>query len=533
MGVSAKKSGKVASAQLDLRELELLGKMLDRQPERLAGKSTAVFLAESLLRVRGKDGRLHPLTANAVQREFERRRGVGNIVLKARQMGLTTWVAGRFLLKTITQPGTLTLQVAHTQQSAEEILRIVHRFVEHLPAGLRAGALKTSKASVRQIVFPAIDSEYRVVSAADRNAGRGMTVQNLHCSEVSRWTGRAADVLGGLRAGLAPNGEQVLESTPNGAEGCFYQEWERAEVTGLVKHFFPWWTEERYRSVPVAEASLTEDEMDLMGRFGLDLEQIGYRRGIQANLQGMARQEFVEDAENCFRATGEPYFDREAVAKQLKQLALEKRPVEYKKNRELTVWLPSLMGRNYVVSVDPAGGGVDGDWSAIEVLDLETGMQCAEFVTHQTGVDLAREAANLGWEYNRCPLVVERNNHGSGILWLLLYQVGYPNVYHAADGQPGWLTNSVSRPQILARMSAALVDAPELFQSRKLLVECRSFVRLRNGGVGAQNGAHDDRVMAMAIGLAARAELLGKRPSTGNAESDAARASLLLRSGGA
>ncbi len=49
-------------------------------------------------------------------RAFERRRGQRNIVLKARQMGLTTWAAARFFLKTITQPGTLTLEVAHTQE---------------------------------------------------------------------------------------------------------------------------------------------------------------------------------------------------------------------------------------------------------------------------------------------------------------------------------------------------------------------------------------------------------------------------------
>jgi len=54
-------------------------------------------------------------------------------------MGLTTWAAARFFLKTITQPGTLTLEVAHTQEAAEEIFRIVHRFVDWLPEELREG----------------------------------------------------------------------------------------------------------------------------------------------------------------------------------------------------------------------------------------------------------------------------------------------------------------------------------------------------------------------------------------------------------
>ena len=500
----------------DRRELEILGRLLDRKPGRLAGKSVGVFLAESLLRVRGKDGVLYPLKANAVQREFERRRGAGNIVLKARQMGLTTWVAGRFLLKTITRPGTLTLQVAHTQESAEEILRIVHRFVEHLPAGLKAGALKTAKSNVRQIVFPEIDSEYRVVSAADKNAGRGMTAQNLHCSEVSRWgslgAGGAAEVLGGLRAALAAGpgcaAEQVLESTPKGAEGCFYEEWTRAEETGMVRHFFPWWMEERYRAAAVDADSLSEEEIELMTRpgVGLDLEQIGYRRGMRANLQGLARQEFAEDEETCFRASGESYFEIAAIERRLKTVS---EPLTRRSNGRFEVWLPPMPGRWYVVAVDPAGGGSDGDYSAIEVLDLETGMQCAEFAGHVGGLELMEISRQIAWDYGTAWLVVERNNHGAEQLGLLKDK-GYLRVYAGEDGKPGLLTTSVSRPQMLAKMALALADSPEVFQSKKLLAECRSFVRLPNGGVGAQNGAHDDRVMAFAIALTAREELLRK-----------------------
>ena len=57
---------------------------------------------------------------------------------------------------------------------------------------------------------------------------------------------------------------------------------------------------------------------------------------------------------------------------------------------------------------------------------------------------------------------------------------------------------------------AALVERPDCFMSRRLLAECRGFVRLADGRTGARAGMHDDRVMAMAIGLAARAELAGK-----------------------
>jgi hypothetical protein len=66
----------------------------------------------------------------------------------------------------------------------------------------------------------------------------------------------------------------------------------------------------------------------------------------------------------------------------------------------------------------------------------------------------------------------------------------------------------LSRPAILGRLDAGLVDQPQCFMSRKLLGECRSFVRLADGRTGARAGTHDDRVMAMAIALGARAELL-------------------------
>jgi hypothetical protein len=462
-------------------------------------------LAEELLLVRTREGRTAALKANAVQRAFERRRGERNIVLKARQMGMTTWVAARFFLKTITKPGTLTLEVAHTQEAAEEIFRIVHRFVDCLPEALREGPLRTSRANVRQIVFPGIDSQYRVVSAGDRNAGRGLTVQNLHCSELARWPGDPAETLAGLRAALAPGAEQILESTPDGVGGCFYEEWQKAGEMGMVRHFFPWWMERQYRAKAADEASLTDEERDLMAHRLLDLEQIGFRRQIRADFRGLARQEYAEDAESCFLASGDSVFELSAIEARLATMAA---PVEVRLNGDLEVWLPPLKGKEYLVAVDPAGGGSEGDYSAAQVLELETGLQCAEFAGHVGGLELAQLVTELAAEYNRAWLVVERNNHGSGVLALIESVCGYERVYRQ-NGQPGWLTTSMSRPVALGRLDAELVEQPERFQSRRLLAECRSFVRLPEGGSGARPGTHDDRVMAMAIGMAARAELLG------------------------
>jgi hypothetical protein len=279
----------------------------------------------------------------------------------------------------------------------------------------------------------------------------------------------------------------------------------------MVRHFFPWWMEQRYRTAAVDEATLTEEERELMKRKRLDLEQIGFRRQIRANFRGLARQEYAEDEESCFLASGDSVFELAAVEARLKTAP---EPVERRRNGELEVWLPPLKGREYLVAVDPAGGGSQGDYSAAQVLEMETGLQCAEFAGHVGGLELARLITELAAEYSDAWLVVERNNQGNGVLALAETVCGYRRIYRQG-GQAGWLTTSLSRPAVLGQLDAGLVEQPERFQSQKLLGECRSFVRLPDGKTGARAGTHDDRVMAMAIGLAARAELAGKGKASG------------------
>jgi hypothetical protein len=306
---------------------------------------------------------------------------------------------------------------------------------------------------------------------------------------------------------MSPGAELILESTPDGVGGCFHEQWQKAGESGMARHFFPWWMEKRYRAAAADETSLTEEERALVARHHLDLEQIGYRRQVRAELRGLARQEFAEDEESCFLASGDSVFERAAVEARLAEA--EEAP-ESRRNGELEVWFPAVSGKEYVVAVDPAGGGCEGDYSAAQVLEMETGLQCAEFAGHVGGLELAWLVTKLACEYNHAWLVVERNNHGSGVLALLETVCGYRRIYRQG-GQSGWLTTSISRPAALGRLNAGLVEQPERFQSRRLLAECRSFVRLADGKSGARAGTHDDRVMAMAIGLAARAELLEGR----------------------
>lgn len=468
---------------------------------------TNLALAHEVLKIRNRLGRNVRLNPNRAQLEYAIRawKKQRNIVLKARQMGITTWIAGQFFLKTITHPGTVSVQVAHTQEAAEEIFRIVHRFYSQLPDELRDGALKTAKLSARRLLIPELDSEYLVETAGDRNAGRGLTITNLHCTELARWPGDATDTLCGLLATLAPNGSLVMESTPMGASGCFFNQWRDAEKTRTVKHFFPWWLEPAYALESVPVEPLTDEEKKLMNENHLTPEQIAYRRQIRENFRGMAKQEYAEDADSCFLLSGACYFDIAAVDKRLRELTP---PIEEVERIGLCVWFPPIAGHEYLVAVDPAGGGVDGDNTVIQVIDLRTGMQCAEAAEHMSLSEAAREARALALRYNGALLVVERNGIGEGVLAHLSGLHAYDRVFSSADGRTGFKTTEPARDIMLAALEALLAQSPALYQSERLLREFRSFVRQGNGKYAAQSGQHDDCVMAMAVAHAARHEYL-------------------------
>ena len=489
----------------DLRLLEQLGGMLDR---RIGERTVRDVMISHLLKIRRKGEGLGLLELNRAQREYSERCSQKNVVLKARQLGVTTYVAARFFVQTITRPGTVTVQVAHTEDSAQAIFAIVRRFWDHLPARLKRGALRTSRSNVRQLGFVELDSEYRV-ETADENAGRGMTIHHLHCSEVSRWPHGGRGTLASLRAVVVPNGEIVLESTPNGAVGVFYEEWQKAEETGHTRHFLPWWYDESYQEEIKKEKVLpfTPEEEELVKLHDLTEEQIAWRRTAWKTLRGLAGQEYAEDPMSCFLASGECVFDLAAV----EQAAARATPAtESHDNGRLLVWLPpnERAKWEYIVGVDAAGGGSDGDYACAQVIERTMGLQCAELHGHFPPLELARRVIELAKRYHNALVAVERNNHGYGVL-AHMNDLNYLNIYEQG-GQEGWLTSAVTRPAMIENLAAMVVEKPELFHSPRLLEEMKTFVRHGDGRTEAAEGAHDDCVMAMAIALAVRREDAGR-----------------------
>src|SRR5581483_3249831 len=270
-----------------------------------------------------------------------------------------------------------------------------------------------------------------------------------------------------------------------------------------------WWLEQSYRgTIENAEHQLgllTPDEQRMVDVHGLTPSQILFRRHIASSLRTLAIQEYAEDPESCFLASGECVFDTEIIKHAMENC---REPFQSLDNGRLGIWLPAQPAKQYIIGIDPAGGGREGDYSCAEVVARDTGMQCAELHGHFPPLEFASRLCDLGRQYGNALLAVERNNHGYGVL-AHLRRDGYPNIYQDHN-KDGWLTNAATRPAMIENLAAIFTTASELFRSRRLLEEMRTFVRNADGTSAATAGSHDDCVMAMAIALAVRAQVSGK-----------------------
>jgi Terminase RNaseH-like domain len=323
---------------------------------------------------------------------------------------------------------------------------------------------------------------------------------------------------------VPPDGQVVLESTPNGAGGSFYQEWQEAALTGFVRHFLPWWLEKAYREPLLGPANPSAEELKLQEEKGLDDEQLAFRRTIRANHRGKAAQEYAESPEECFLLSGDCMFDNEQVNKRLKECEgpdpMKTNACESSDNGRLLVWLPPQPKKEYIIGVDPASGSSDGDNTCAQVIERVSGMQCAELLGHFDPRETAIRVEKLARHYNNALVAVERNNHGHAVLATLRER--YANTYeNALDKTKGLVTTTTTRPMMIQVLGDLIFDHPDLLSSARLLRECRTFLRKKDGSSGACSGAHDDMVMAMAMALFVRSEAAGVRfsrnvePSTG------------------
>ena len=162
-------------------------------------------------------------------------------------------------------------------------------------------------------------------------------------------------------------------------------------------------------------------------------------------------------------------------------------------------------GVPYVLGGDTAGEGSDS--FCVQVLDNRSGEQVCVLHRQQMDEDVfARQTFCLGRFYNDGLIGLETNF--STYPTLELERLGYPRLYvresvddytHAPKHSYGVITTSRTRPVMLAGLIRAAREDIGIVRDAGTLEEMLSFVRGEDGRAAAEVGAHDDRVMALAI----------------------------------
>jgi len=153
------------------------------------------------------------------------------------------------------------------------------------------------------------DSMHVIGTAGNTEIGRGGSYSRIHGSEVAQWKD-ARKILTGAMQGGRP--AVVLESSPNGAQGAFYELcMEALRGDGIWKlHFIAWWDAPEYR-LPLEVGEVIEyndEEAELIRKHDLKPEQIKWRRYKIKELRDKFAQEYPEDPITCFLTSGNSYF---------------------------------------------------------------------------------------------------------------------------------------------------------------------------------------------------------------------------------
>jgi hypothetical protein len=197
---------------------------------------------------------------NVVQQRLVDRLWHRNLVLKARQRGITTLIAILWLDTALFSPGPVYCGIiAHEREAAEEIFRTKVVFAyEHLPAWLKK-EFPLEKKTATELVFAHNGATIRVATSM-----RSGTIHRLHVSELgkiaAKYPFKAREVLTGSIPAVPASGVLVVESTAEGQDGAFYDLAQIAKETAdsgrtlsekdYRFHFFSWWDADEYELDP-------------------------------------------------------------------------------------------------------------------------------------------------------------------------------------------------------------------------------------------------------------------------------------------
>lgn len=419
-----------------------------------------------------------------------------NIILKSRQMGISTLVAAYSLWLMIFNKDKNILLISLKQEDAKEVITKVRFANENLPTWLKIKCLEDNRLSLKFANGSGIKA-----ASTTKKSGVGQALSLLIIDEAGL-IDEAEDLWTSAQPTLSTGGNAIILSTPRGVGNWFHKMWVGAEEGG--------------------------DQAKKVGKNGFHPIKLPWHlhperdqnwREIEGAKQGnpkKAAQEFDCD----FLATGDNVVDLAIIEFYKKNKRMD--PTEITGiDKGLWKWQYPDYSHTYIVCADVARG--DGaDFSAAHVIDITTPTptQVAEYKGQMGTKDFGNFLVALATDYNNALLIIERENIGWSTIQTVIDRE-YKNLFYSSadlkyvdvqrqlsnkyDSEekkivPGFSTNIKTRPLVISHLEHFFREkAIDIFSTRTL-AELETFI-WKNGKAQAMDSYNDDLVMALGIGL--------------------------------
>jgi hypothetical protein len=463
-----------------------------------------------------------------IERQYNANQPVRIIVLKGRQLGISTLTEGLLFLWNFFHPGSAQLVIAHNTDSTRALFEKTRLYWRTWP-GRRAYKLQSD--TQRRFLWDHLSS-MEVATARNVASARGMTLTGVHASEVAFWD-EPEELWNGLGEAIPnrPRTLVVIESTANGMGDYFHSTWKRAEVGGndYAPLFFPWWKHYEYTAQhamldPTCDYPDT-DERWLRDNLGLDENRLAWRRWKIEQKNGDVdkfNQEYPSTPGDAFLATGTNVFP----LPKLKECYKPERGMvgfivaetgEFFANSHgdgkgmLTVYRKPHPDNDYFVAGDPTYS-TQNDRACIQVINRRTYEQVAVWHGYVDPIQFGYELVKVGKYFGNAMVSTEVNGPGYGTIATVIAS-GYPNVWRhrQADRVPGalspahgWFSNWNRKEQqvgYLKHLVLAGGNGPlgAGIHDEVTFEQMRDYVA-KNSGIGFTNAdpaGYDDAVSAL------------------------------------
>jgi len=426
---------------------------------------------------------LYPFQEDCLKQFHENRY---NIILKSRQLGISTLSAGYSLWMILFHADKNVLVIATGKDTAKNLVTKVRVMFEGLPQWLRTGTEEINKLSIRFTN----GSQIKAI-ASNESAGRSEALSLLILDEAA-FIDKVDVIWTAAQQTLATGGDTIVLSTPNGVGNWFHQQWVGAEDG-------------------------TNEFNTIQLHWSMHPEREQKWRDEQDKILGPSKASQECDAD--FLTSGESVVDPKIL--QWYKENMVKAPVEEQGiDRNLWIWEQPDYTKDYIVVGDVARG--DGqDYSACQVFEISDMVQCAEYKGQLGTTEYGHFLIDLATKYNDALLIVENNNVGWATLQTIIDR-GYKNLfyqskdlkyvdtehqmntnkYRAEDRQmvAGFTTTIKTKPLIIAKMEEYTREKLVKLYSMRLIDELFVYI-YHNSKTEAMAGYNDDLVMSYSIAL--------------------------------